>query len=214
MTVLHDTRIRVHVHAADPISRAGAASHLRHHRELDLVDEWTATDTPAAVTVLITESADARAVVMLRRLTCGEKSRVVLVVERMDEAELLATVECGVTVILRREEATATRLARAVLAAARGDGDMPADLLGRLINRMGRHRRGMPDPPGATPLALSERETEVLRLVAGGCDTAEIATRLAFSERTVKNVLHGMTTRLHLRNRAHAVAYALREGYI
>ncbi|MGW2043477.1 hypothetical protein ACWCO4_36290, partial [Streptomyces virginiae] len=42
----------------------------------------------------------------------------------------------------------------------------------------------------------------------------DLAAKLAYSERTVKNVMHGLTTRLHLRNRAHAVAYALREGYI
>lgn len=47
-----------------------------------------------------------------------------------------------------------------------------------------------------------------------GLDTSEIAAELSYSERTVKNVMHGLTTRLHLRNRSHAVAYALREGYI
>jgi len=54
----------------------------------------------------------------------------------------------------------------------------------------------------------------VLRLIADGCDTSEIANRLAYSERTVKNVLHDVTTRLQLRNRSHAVAYALRQGLI
>jgi DNA-binding CsgD family transcriptional regulator len=54
----------------------------------------------------------------------------------------------------------------------------------------------------------------VLRLVADGYDTAEIARKLAYSERTVKNVLHNITARLHLRNRPHAVAYALRQGFI
>ena len=38
--------------------------------------------------------------------------------------------------------------------------------------------------------------------------------RVAYSERTVKNVLHDLTTRLQLRNRTHAVAYAVREGLI
>jgi DNA-binding NarL/FixJ family response regulator len=55
---------------------------------------------------------------------------------------------------------------------------------------------------------------EVLRLIADGFDTREIASKLSYSERTVKNVLHGITTRLRLRNRAHAVAYALRNGLI
>jgi len=54
----------------------------------------------------------------------------------------------------------------------------------------------------------------VLRLVAEGWDTAQIATKLSYSERTVKNVLHDVTTRLQLRNRSHAVAYAMREGLI
>jgi DNA-binding NarL/FixJ family response regulator len=55
---------------------------------------------------------------------------------------------------------------------------------------------------------------EVLRLVADGLDTTEVAGRLCYSERTVKNVLHDVTTRLRLRNRTHAVAYALRHGLI
>jgi DNA-binding NarL/FixJ family response regulator len=55
---------------------------------------------------------------------------------------------------------------------------------------------------------------EVLRLLADGLDTSEIAHKLAYSERTVKNVVHDVTTRLQLRNRSHAVAYALREGLI
>jgi len=54
----------------------------------------------------------------------------------------------------------------------------------------------------------------VLRLVSDGHDTSEIATTLCYSERTVKNVLHDVTTRLNLRNRSHAVAYAMREGLI
>ena len=61
---------------------------------------------------------------------------------------------------------------------------------------------------------LTEREIEVLRLVAEGLDTAEIAEKLAYSERTIKNVIHDITSRLCLRNRTHAVAWAVREGLI
>jgi DNA-binding CsgD family transcriptional regulator len=45
-------------------------------------------------------------------------------------------------------------------------------------------------------------------------DTSEIATTLSYSERTVKNALHDVTSRLQLRNRSHAVAYALKQGII
>ncbi|PZS33496.1 MAG: helix-turn-helix transcriptional regulator, partial [Pseudonocardiales bacterium] len=61
---------------------------------------------------------------------------------------------------------------------------------------------------------VSDREAQVLRLVADGFDTAHIARQLSYSERTVKNVLHDVTARLQLRNRSHAVAYALRAGII
>ena len=69
-------------------------------------------------------------------------------------------------------------------------------------------------PRGLRFSGLSDREVDVLRLVAEGYDTGEIARRLAFSERTIKSVLHDVTTRLQLRNRAHAVAFAVREGFI
>ena len=67
---------------------------------------------------------------------------------------------------------------------------------------------------GLTFTGLTTRELEVLRLVAAGCTTTEIARRLAFSERTVKNAIHDVTSRLQLRNRSHAFAYAVREGLI
>ena len=61
---------------------------------------------------------------------------------------------------------------------------------------------------------VTEREAEVLRLLAEGYDTAEVGRKLFYSERTVKNIIHDVTSRLELRNRAHAVAYAIREGLI
>ncbi len=61
---------------------------------------------------------------------------------------------------------------------------------------------------------FTERERTVLRLVSEGFDTAEIAAELAYSERTVKNAIHAVTERHNLRNRSHAVAYALRVGAI
>ena len=91
---------------------------------------------------------------------------------------------------------------------------MPPDLLGRLLEQVGRLQRQVLAPRGLTFAGLTPREAQVLKLVADGHDTSEIALELCYSERTVKNVLHDVTTRLQLRNRSHAVAYALREGLI
>ncbi|MFD8796249.1 helix-turn-helix transcriptional regulator [Streptomyces vinaceus] len=205
-------RIRVVVHAPDPISRAGALSQLRQHPVIDLRD---ASETgPGTVAVLIDETPDEATFARLRRLVRGEGARAVLVVNTVREAELLDLVECGVGAVVWRHEATTQRLLQAVLAASRGDGDLPTDLLGRLLGQVRMLQRSAAGRSGPHATGVTTREADVLRLIAEGLDTAEIAGKLSYSERTVKNVMHGLTTRLHLRNRAHAVAYALREGYI
>jgi DNA-binding NarL/FixJ family response regulator len=136
----------------------------------------------------------------------------VLIGSSIDDDALMTAVELGVSGVLRRTDATADRIVRLVQAAAAGDGTLPPDLLGRLLGQVSRiQRRTAATRPQSS---LSEREAQVLRLVADGKDTQEIARELSYSERTVKNVLHDVTSRLQLRNRSHAVAYALREGLI
>jgi DNA-binding NarL/FixJ family response regulator len=61
---------------------------------------------------------------------------------------------------------------------------------------------------------LSPRELRVLRLLADGYRTSEIARELAYSERTIKHSISALTSRLQLRNRTQAVAIAVREGLI
>jgi len=72
--------------------------------------------------------------------------------------------------------------------------------------------------PGAIerprPGGLRSRERDVLALLAEGVSTREAVNWLGYSERTIKNVLQDVTTRLCLRNRTQAVAYAVRRGWI
>ena len=116
--------------------------------------------------------------------------------------------------MLRRSEADADRVVEAVLTAAKGDGSVPPDLLGRLLDQMSRLQRQVLAPRGLSLSGFTDREVDVLRLLGEGWDTAEIAGKLAYSERTVKNVIHDITARHQLRNRSHAVAYAVRQGLI
>ncbi|WP_266644959.1 response regulator transcription factor [Streptomyces sp. NBC_01267] len=207
-----DERIPVVVHAPDPILREGMISQLRQHPVVELVEESEVPEQ--GVAVLLAESPDPAALAWLRRLVRKDGLQAVLVVSMIRETELLDVFECGVGAIVWRHEATPQRLLRAVVAAYRREGDLPSDLLGRLINQVGTLRTTAVGASGVRPSGLTPRETDVLRLVADGMGTGQIAEKLSYSERTVKNIMQGLTTRLALRNRTHAVAYALREGYI
>ncbi|MGH9123899.1 MAG: helix-turn-helix domain-containing protein [Acidimicrobiales bacterium] len=61
---------------------------------------------------------------------------------------------------------------------------------------------------------LSPRDVNVLRLLSEGRSTAGIADDLAYSESTIKNIIHDLVSQLGARNRAHAVAMAIRAGLI
>lgn len=205
-------RIHVVVDAADPISQAGVVAQLGGHSQVRVVGPEM--NGHGGVWLVITEEVDDDALQRLRSVSRHGSSATVLVASRLDDSSLIKAVEAGVVGIVRRCDATTEQLVSVVLAAARGDAAVPPDLLGKLLVQVGRLQRNVLAPRGLTFAGLSRREVDVLRLVADGLDTAEIADRLAYSERTVKNVLHDVTSRLHLRNRSQAVAYAVREGLI
>jgi DNA-binding NarL/FixJ family response regulator len=196
--------------AHDPVSRAGVAAELVGHRGVRVVN---GDGEPADVALVVVDEVDEESLRVIRTWQ-RNGTRVVLVVTRVDDRGLFAAVEAGACGLLRRSEATPTALVMAVRLAAAGDGTVPPDMLGRLLAQIGRLQRQVLVPRGLTFTGLSEREIAVLKLVAEGLGTNEIAQRLSYSERTIKNVIHDVTSRLNLRNRSQAVAYALREGMI
>jgi DNA-binding NarL/FixJ family response regulator len=205
-------RIRIFLYSDDPILQSGLAVQLRQRPEVVLVDGDDVDSTQVAV--VITDSVDEETLRVLHALQRGGVPRLVLLASSVDAGDLARAVEAGVCGVLRRREMTVDKLLSVILAAAAGDGSVPPDLLGRLLDQVGRLQRQVLDPRGFILAGLAEREIEVLRLAADGMETREIARRLCYSERTVKNVLHEVITRLQLRNRTHAVAYAVREGLI
>ncbi|HET9516151.1 MAG TPA: response regulator transcription factor [Actinoplanes sp.] len=205
-------RVRVVTSAADPLSLAGLTSCLESRPEVVLLRPEQRAE--ADVAVVATDRLTADVVAGLRRAAATSGIPVVLVIQEITEAELLTMVECRVVAVVPRGWATGERLLRSVLAAASGGGVLPANLVGELLKHVERLQREILAPNGLNAAGLTPREIDVLRLMADGMDTAEIAGELCYSERTVKNVIYGVTHRLKLRNRSHAVAYALRAGMI
>jgi DNA-binding NarL/FixJ family response regulator len=204
-------KIALAVQSSDPLTRAGLLTHLQEFPELNVLpaDRWT----EATVRVVATDRLRADSLTALRRSAAESSAPVVLIVEEVSEADLLTAVECRVVAVLPRAVVSGERLVRAVQAAVTGGGVLPPALVGELIKHVERLQREVLNPTGGAG-GLSPREVDVLRLMADGLDTNEIAGRLCYSERTVKNVIYGVTHRLNLRNRSHAVAYALRAGVI
>ena len=207
---MSSTAVATYVHARDPISQAGVVAQLRMRPEVRVVD----TPAEATVGVMIADTVDDNTTRDLRAMRKDGRPRLMLVATSVDDAALVAAAEAGVAGLLRRCDASGETLIKTIVKVASGEGEVPPDLLGRLLEQVGRLQRQVLAPRGLTFSGLTPRETQVLRLVADGFDTGEIALRMCYSERTVKNVLHDLTTRLQLRNRTHAVAYAVREGLI
>jgi DNA-binding NarL/FixJ family response regulator len=202
--------VPTYVQSTDPISQAGVVSQLRMRPDVRVVDDVDS----ARVAVVVTDVLDDESIRILHALRRGDQPRLILVARVIDESALVTAAEAGVAGLIRRAEATPEVLVRTIVRVASGDGEVPPDLLGRLLEQLGQLQRHVLTPRGLTFTRLTPRETDVLRLVAEGRDTSEIAAVLCYSERTIKNVVHDLTTRLQLRNRSHAVAYAVREGLI
>ena len=124
------------------------------------------------------------------------------------EASVLTALQAGAAGVLRKETLTTDSLAGAVRAAASGTGVVTSELLRELLDGFA------PDAEKPSGARLTDREQQVLSLIAAGHPTREVAQQLCYSERTVKNVLHDVVTKMGARSRSQAVAHAVREGLI
>ena len=149
-----------------------------------------------------------------RRVTEEHGVRVVACSSRCEAEDVLVAVQAGAVGYLFKETLTPEVLIHGVRAAADGAGVMAPDLLGTLLRGITRVSREVLEPRGLSLSRLTAREQEVLRLVADGHPTREVAHRLCYSERTIKNVMHDVVTKLNARTRSQAVALAVREGLI
>jgi DNA-binding NarL/FixJ family response regulator len=143
----------------------------------------------------------------------GEDLRVIACTSDCDDESVISAIEAGAVGYLRKETLTQDLLQAAIQAAEGGAAVVAPDLLGAML-------RGAPVEPDANGTSrfpaprLSDREQRVLALIAEGHPTREVAQQLCYSERTVKNVLHDVVTKLNARSRSQAVAHAVRDGLI
>jgi DNA-binding NarL/FixJ family response regulator len=197
--------VHVAILASDAIVGAGAVAYLRSRPGIVPV----ATARTAHVVLVLADRLDDLASWMEGLSSQQETMRFVLVSDWIAVPQLVRAVGCGQVSVLPREGTSYEQVVRAIFQVRTGGGAgvRPVDAFGsRLASGGGRTDPIVPE--------LESREVEVLRLVAEGLDTVEIARRLNYSERTIKNVIHVLLGRLELRNRPHAVAFAMRHGLL
>lgn len=141
------------------------------------------------------------------RLVPGRTVRLIAVIRDEFDPALYDAVEAGVAAILLRDQLTPESLIAALRTVATGNTAIPSELLPRLLDNAARGHRH-------STLDIGQREIAVLRELAEGSDTGDIAKSLCYSERMVKRIVHDLLVKMNCRNRAHAVALAVRQGII
>jgi DNA-binding NarL/FixJ family response regulator len=135
----------------------------------------------------------------------------ILTVSERDE-DLFAAVRAGATGYLLKE-VSIEELPEAVRAVARGHSLISPSMASRLLTEFNVLSRRVEEQHGNVP-RLSDRELEVLRLVARGLSNRDIATELVIAENTVKNHVRNILEKLQVRSRMEAAMYAVREKLV
>jgi DNA-binding NarL/FixJ family response regulator len=208
-----------------PLVRAGIATILGAQEDLKVVGE--AADGAAAVEAARTlrpdvvcmdvQMPDMDGIEATRRIVADPTvpSRVLVLTTFQREDYLVAALRAGASGFLLKN-ARPTQLADAVRAVAAGDALLAPELTRAMIERA---VSAAPPPSSAAPAPpaaehLTEREHEVLRLVARGLSNDEIATELFLGRATVKTHVSNILMKLSLRDRVQAVVFAHENGLV
>ncbi len=197
-----------------PVVRQGLRSFLELQDDLEVVGE--AADGEQAVSQssahrpdivlmdLVMPNLDG--VAAIRRI--GEVSpatRVIVLTSFADDAKVIPAVRAGAAAYLLKD-AEPRELAEAIRRVHRGEGLLHPSVTSRVLAEVARSD----GRPHGEP--LTERERDVLRLIARGRSNREIARELVISEKTVKTHVSNLLAKLHVADRTQAALYAVREG--
>lgn len=201
----------------DGIYRAGLAACLGALAVVDSVEDcsgaleaWDLAQLDSADLVIVDVEVEHLEAV-IERLHGRHGRRVMVSANGWERDEILTAVDAGAVGVLSKQGLTVEALSAQIRAALSGAGVVPPQLLVRLLDAEQSRR---PDLRGQRKVPLTAREQDVLRLVADGKPTREVAVAMSYSERTVKTLLRDAVTKLGAQSRSQAIAHAVRLGII
>ena len=134
------------------------------------------------------------------------EARILVLTSFAEDEKVFPAIQAGALGYLLKDSSP-QELLQAIREVYRGESSLHPTIARKLIRELNR-----PSDLPATEEPLTEREVEVLSLVARGLSNQEIAERLVVSERTVRTHVSNILGKLHLANRTQAALYAVREG--
>jgi DNA-binding NarL/FixJ family response regulator len=137
-------------------------------------------------------------------------TRVLVLTISDDDSDVMDAILAGACGYLLKD-ASIHELVRGINAAAVGESLISPQIAAKVLQRV-RATNTVPKAAEAIRSELSDREVDVLRLIANGKDNAEIARELTISPKTVKNHISNILVKLQIENRIQAAVFAVRSG--
>jgi two-component system, NarL family, response regulator LiaR len=197
-----------------PVVRQGLRSFLQLQPDLEIVAE--AADGEEAVTragdllpdvvlldLLMPRVSGIQAIRRIR--SASPNTRIIVLTSYADDSKVVPAVRAGAAAYLLKD-AEPHELADAIRAVHRGEGLLHPAVTARVLQEVAKGSRSR------LREILTERELDVLRLVAQGRSNREIARDLVISEKTVKTHVSNLLAKLHVADRTQAALFAVREG--
>ncbi len=216
---ISDEPIRVLIVDDHALFRRGLVMVLEQEKDIDLVGE--AGDGAEAVNIAQDTMPDVvlMDVRMPRRggieatsqiKAIAPHTKILMLTISDEEADLYDAIKAGASGYLLKE-ISIEEVANAIRQVHAGQSMISPSMASKLLTEFATMVKKTDEKPAAAQPRLTEREMEVLRLVAKGRNNRDIAKELFISENTVKNHIRNILEKLHLHSRMQAVVYAVRE---
>ena len=135
--------------------------------------------------------------------------KVIALTSFLEDDKIVPAIQAGATSFLLKD-VTPDALVEAIRAAYRGESRLNPQITKKLMEKVTSQPKSAESPAAD----LTDREMEVVRLVAEGLSNKDIAARLVISEKTVKTHVSSILSKLHLNDRTQLAVYALKSGIV
>ena len=200
------------------IFREGLARLLEDQEQIEVVSRCSngrqaikkANDTEPDVVLMDTDISRCDSVEATRRIneSCS-RAKVAMLTDSKTEENLFSALEAGATGYLVKDMKVGD-LVKSIDLIAKGEVVISPPLAGKLVGKIAFTKVGEAEAKSG----LSERETEILKLITEGATNREIARTLFITENTVKVHTKNILEKLQVRNRQRAAAYAVQQGLV